>query len=170
MSPGGTAPGGTLAPGGGAAPGVPAGGGVWPVGAVAGGDVGPAARRSARRRNLDEGVTVESRRRRIGILRGELVDADVLGRQLDQDLELDRHQVVAPNSLGPPRGHEGFELRELVAAERLSGISQYLLGLLDGLGVGSGRGSLRRSHGRLCNRTCRHAERDDQGRDRKMPN
>ena len=109
-------------------------------------------RHRRRRRNLNQCLAVESRRRRIGVFCRRFIDAYIFVRQLDEDLELDRHQVVAANALRASGRRQGLERGKLLAAERLARRGQYLLCPLHGLGArsGGGRDRFRRRSLRTC--------------------
>ena len=68
----------------------------------------------AGRRKLNQRIAVEPRRRGVEFFGGKLVGSQVFVRELQQDLELDRHEVVPSHPLRPPsRLHRlhGVELR-----------------------------------------------------------
>src|SRR5439155_12518827 len=89
-----------------------------------------AAASSRRLREDDQFIAAKSADRDVGILRRELVLADVLVRQLAADFELDRHEVVAAELSAPAGGDEGLHSHQiLVAAERLPRRSQHGLGV-----------------------------------------
>jgi hypothetical protein len=77
--------------------------------------------RRRRRRLLNEVAGIEADRRRSAFLRGDLILPDVFVRQLADDFELDRDEIVAADLPGAASRHEAPDRRQTrLAAERLA--------------------------------------------------
>jgi hypothetical protein len=111
---------------------------------------------------LNQVVATEPGRCGIGVLRGKFVRAQILVWQLNQNLELDRHEIVTADPLRPARGDESFDSGELVTPECGSGLGKNLFGSIDGFGCGYSWRRLRRHHGN-CAKCCNYATTDGTG-------